>query len=127
MRGVGGYARERSWAPPRGTNLYGANVTILGGGGITEALIELLQPFKSRITVVRNHVQEMRGVDEVVEAAGSDSAVADQLFDELAVACRRVELARRQHRRQAVFIERFQMRTNRRFIAFVPRRSQPFA
>ena len=68
MRGVGGYARERSWAPPRGTNLYGANVTILGGGGITEALIELLQPFKSRITVVRNHVQEMRGVDEVVEA-----------------------------------------------------------
>ncbi len=78
MRGVGGYARERSWAPPRGTNLYGANVTILGGGGITEALIELLQPFKSRITVVRNHVQEMRGVDEVVQAAVDGVPVPDR-------------------------------------------------
>jgi phosphoglycerate dehydrogenase-like enzyme len=68
MRGLGTYARVRNWTAPRGANLFGANVTILGGGGITEALIELLQPFKSRITVVRNHVQEMDGVDEVVEA-----------------------------------------------------------
>jgi phosphoglycerate dehydrogenase-like enzyme len=68
MRGVGAYARARSWSAPRGGNLYGANVTILGGGGITEALIELLQPFKCRITVVRNQVREMGGVDEVVEA-----------------------------------------------------------
>lgn len=36
-------------------------------------------------------------VDDVRESAGSDVAVADQLIGELAVACRRVELARRFH------------------------------
>lgn len=68
MRGIGGYARAASWSKPTGTNLYDANVTILGGGGITEALIGLLTPFDCRITVVRNRVQSMDGVDEVVEA-----------------------------------------------------------
>ena len=68
MRGIGGYARATSWSKPTGTNLSDANVTILGGGGITEALIGLLTPFDCRITVVRNRVQSMDGVDEVVEA-----------------------------------------------------------
>lgn len=36
-------------------------------------------------------------VEAIVEEAGPDSAVADQLVEELAVACRRVELARRFH------------------------------
>ena len=68
MRGVHDYTRATSWSAPRGRNLIGANVTILGGGGITESLVRLLTPFDSRITVVRNRVQEMEGVDEVVEA-----------------------------------------------------------
>lgn len=68
MRNLGAYARADSWSGEKGVNLYGANVTILGGGGITEALIPLLTPFECRITVVRNRVQEMDGVDEVVEA-----------------------------------------------------------
>jgi phosphoglycerate dehydrogenase-like enzyme len=68
MRGIGQYARASSWGQPAGSNLFGANVTILGGGGITEALIGLLRPFDCRVTVVRNRVQEMDGVDEVVEA-----------------------------------------------------------
>jgi phosphoglycerate dehydrogenase-like enzyme len=68
LRGIGAYARSDHWSKPRGTNLVDANVTILGGGGITEALIDLLQPFDCRITVVRNRVQEMDGVDEVVDA-----------------------------------------------------------
>ena len=68
MRGLGTYARASSWGSEQGTNLFGANVTVLGGGGITEALIPLLVPFDCRITVVRNRVQEMDGVDEVVEA-----------------------------------------------------------
>lgn len=68
MRGIGQYARASSWGQPTGSNLFGANVTILGGGGITEALIGLLRPFDCRVTVVRNRVQEMDGVDEVVEA-----------------------------------------------------------
>lgn len=36
-------------------------------------------------------------VDEVLEGAAPDAAVAEQLIGELAVACRRVELARRFH------------------------------
>lgn len=82
MRGVGQYARASGWSKPRGTNLLGANVTILGGGGITESLIRLLTPFDCRITVVRNRVSEMDGVDEVLEAdryidalAGADLVV----------------------------------------------------
>lgn len=68
MRGVHDFARATAWSAPRGRNLIGANVTILGGGGITESLVRLLAPFDCRITVVRNRVQEMDGVDEVVEA-----------------------------------------------------------
>ena len=82
MRGVRQYARATAWSRPHGRNLLGANVTILGGGGITESLIRMLTPFDCRVTVVRNRVQEMDGVDEVVEAdryidalAGADVVV----------------------------------------------------
>ncbi|MCU1360282.1 MAG: D-3-phosphoglycerate dehydrogenase [Ilumatobacteraceae bacterium] len=82
MRGLGTYARSQSWGQPTGSNLLGANVTILGGGGITESLIRLLDPFDCRVTVVRNRVRHMEGVDEVVEAdryidalAGADLVV----------------------------------------------------
>jgi phosphoglycerate dehydrogenase-like enzyme len=68
IRGLGTYARATSWSTPQGRNLYEAQVTILGGGGITEALLRLLRPFDCHITVVRNRVQEMEGADVVVEA-----------------------------------------------------------
>jgi phosphoglycerate dehydrogenase-like enzyme len=82
MRNLGPYARATTWQPPHGRNLLGANVTILGGGGITESLLRLLQPFNCHITVVRNRVGEMDGADEVLEAdryvdalAGADLVV----------------------------------------------------
>jgi phosphoglycerate dehydrogenase-like enzyme len=82
LRGVGHYARSQTWERPQGTNLLGANVTVLGGGGITTSLIRMLTPFDCRITVVRNRVSHMEGVDEVVEAdryidalAGADLVV----------------------------------------------------
>jgi phosphoglycerate dehydrogenase-like enzyme len=68
LRGIGTFARKREWSKPIGTNLIGASVTILGGGGITESLIRLLQPFECHITVVRNRVQQMEGVDDVLES-----------------------------------------------------------
>ncbi len=68
MRGLGTYARASTWSPPHGSNLIGARVTILGGGGITEALLRLLKPFDCHVTVVRNNVQDMDGADSVVEA-----------------------------------------------------------
>ncbi len=67
LRNVGAYARATEWQRPVGRNLVGANVTILGGGGITEHLLRLLAPFDCHVTVVRNRVVEMEGADDVVE------------------------------------------------------------
>ncbi len=77
LRNVANYARATEWSRPHGRNLKGANVTVLGGGGITEELIRLLQPFDCRITVVRNRVAEMEGVDEVLEPDRYVDALAD--------------------------------------------------
>ncbi|MBM46785.1 MAG: hydroxyacid dehydrogenase [Acidimicrobiaceae bacterium] len=66
LRGVASYAQANSWSEPRGKNLFDANVTILGGGGITEHLIPLLRPFDCKITVVRNQLRKMRDVTQVV-------------------------------------------------------------
>jgi phosphoglycerate dehydrogenase-like enzyme len=68
LRGLGTYGRASGWERPRGRNLLGGNVTILGGGGITESLLRLLVPFDCHVTVVRNRVQEMDGADVVVES-----------------------------------------------------------
>ena len=53
--------RAHSWGTPAGTSLYGAPVTILGGGGITEELLRLLQPFGVEATVVRRHAEPLAG------------------------------------------------------------------
>lgn len=68
LRGLVGYSRAVSWSTPLGRNLHGARVTILGGGGIAESLIQLLQPFGCHITVVRSQVRHMDHVDVVLEA-----------------------------------------------------------
>jgi len=72
MRHVAQYARESSWSGPVGRNLLNANVTIVGGGGITESLIRLLTPFGCNITVVRRNVEHIEGADTVV---GNDNLV----------------------------------------------------
>lgn len=68
LRGLGTYGRASRWEGPKGRNLLGARVTVLGGGGITESLLRLLRPFDCHVTVVRNRVQEMDGADVVVES-----------------------------------------------------------
>jgi phosphoglycerate dehydrogenase-like enzyme len=67
MRGLNRYARSSTWSAPHGANLIGARVTILGGGGISQALLRMLKPFDCHVTVVRNTVQDMDGADVVVE------------------------------------------------------------
>jgi phosphoglycerate dehydrogenase-like enzyme len=68
LRGLSTYGRATTWKGPRGRNLLGATVTVLGGGGITESLLRLLQPFDCHVTVVRNRVQDMEGADVVIES-----------------------------------------------------------
>ena len=87
VRGLARYARTTHWDKPRGRNLLEARVTILGGGGITEVLLELLRPFGCHTTVVRNHVQHMDGVDVVLESERLTDALpgADVVFLALAL------------------------------------------
>jgi len=59
-------ARARSWGQRVGTSLYGMEVTILGGGGITEELLRLLEPFGTAATVVRRQPLPMAGARRVV-------------------------------------------------------------
>lgn len=76
LRNVAHYARERSWIKVPGANLYDANVSILGGGGVARALIDLLQPFRARITVIRRQEDvEMEGVQRVVSVEHLDEAL----------------------------------------------------
>ena len=56
----------RTWGVPSGTSLYDQPVTILGGGGITAALLELLQPFRVRATVVRRRPDPVAGAHRTV-------------------------------------------------------------
>ncbi len=67
LRNIHGYAKAETWSAQTGRNLLGARVTIVGGGGIAQSLIRLLQPFRCHITVVRSNVQHMDGVDDVVD------------------------------------------------------------
>lgn len=68
LRGLHTYATATGWTEQGGRNLLGGRVTIVGGGGIAESLIRLLQPFGCHVTVVRPNVQHMDGVDDVVDA-----------------------------------------------------------
>jgi phosphoglycerate dehydrogenase-like enzyme len=75
LRGLGEYGRSSTWLPPHGTNLLGAKVVILGGGGITESFLRLLQPFGADVTVVRRHPEGIPGADRVVDVGQLDEAL----------------------------------------------------
>lgn len=62
-------ARARTWGKPSGTSLLGGKVTIVGGGGITESLIRLLQPFGVETTVVRRTAEPVEGATRTVTTA----------------------------------------------------------
>ncbi|SRR5581483_4154603 len=72
LRGLGAYARATSWSAPQGTNLLGAKVVVLGGGGITTSLLRLLAPFGADVTVVRRHASAMDGAAQVVTVDALD-------------------------------------------------------
>ncbi len=76
LRSLGTYVRSTTWLGEAGRNLIGGKVTILGGGGIACALVRMLKPFDCHITVVRNRIEEMEGVDEVLAAERYVDALA---------------------------------------------------
>jgi phosphoglycerate dehydrogenase-like enzyme len=68
-------ARARAWGDQAGLRLAGAPVTIVGAGGITDALLRLLAPFGVDVTVVRRRVAPVAGAASVVGADELDAAL----------------------------------------------------
>lgn len=66
FRHVIGYSRVDHWSVDHGRYLLGANLVIVGGGGITQSLVRMLGGFNTHITVVRRHPEPIDGVDRVV-------------------------------------------------------------
>lgn len=66
LRELPARARARSWTEQGGRTLYDASVLVLGAGGITSALLELLSPFRCSTTVVRRSGADLAGADRTV-------------------------------------------------------------
>jgi phosphoglycerate dehydrogenase-like enzyme len=84
---IKGFSRATGWTAQAGDDLLGRRVAIFGGGGITEVLVDLLQPFGGHITVVRRHPAPMTGADQVVGWADREAVLrgADVVFLALAL------------------------------------------
>lgn len=71
-------ARATSWAKRQeGLSLYGANVVIVGAGGIALEFIDLLAPFRVRVTVVRRRAEAVTGADRTITTDELDGALAE--------------------------------------------------
>jgi phosphoglycerate dehydrogenase-like enzyme len=68
MRSLPAYARERSWKEQPARSLLGADVTIIGGGGIATALTAMLAPFDCPVTVVRRGPGAAPGAARTVQS-----------------------------------------------------------
>jgi phosphoglycerate dehydrogenase-like enzyme len=79
VRGLGRYARARTWAPEDDRLLEGSTVAIIGAGGIGRALIELLQPHDVEIVAVTRRGLDIEGADRTlsVEHLGEVWGTAD--------------------------------------------------
>jgi phosphoglycerate dehydrogenase-like enzyme len=66
----------RSWGKPAGISLYDQPVTILGGGGITASLLDLLAPLRVSATVVRHRPDPVPGAARTVVQADLHDALA---------------------------------------------------
>jgi phosphoglycerate dehydrogenase-like enzyme len=86
LRGLTARARAREWGEQGGIRLAGAGVTILGGGGITEAFLRLLAPFGVEATVVRRPPAPVPGAAHVVGHDELHDALAGATLVVLALA-----------------------------------------
>src|SRR5689334_6650263 len=76
LRALPERARARSWGQPAAQTLFDQPVTIVGGGGITVALLRLLEPFRARVTVVRRRAEPVPGALRTVPPSQLPEALA---------------------------------------------------
>ena len=79
-------ARATSWGEQAAATLYDADVVVLGGGGITSALLSLLAPFRCRTTVVRRSPAPVPGAARTVGPDRLDEVLAGARVVVLALA-----------------------------------------
>jgi phosphoglycerate dehydrogenase-like enzyme len=70
-------AHAHTWQKAVCRDLYGSSVALLGGGGITHRLLELMTPFGATVNVVRRHPQEMPGASRVVGVDTLDEVLGE--------------------------------------------------
>lgn len=58
--------KATTWGRKFAGSLYDADVLVFGGGGITEELLKLLAPFRSKVTVVRKRRIDLPGAYKTV-------------------------------------------------------------
>lgn len=76
MRQLPMRARATSWGPKGGRSLYGANVLLLGAGGIALEFIDLMRPFDVSVTVGRRTAETpVPGADRTVDLDGFRAAI----------------------------------------------------
>jgi phosphoglycerate dehydrogenase-like enzyme len=75
LRDLPARVQATSWGEPSGRSLFGGKVTILGGGGITTALVDLLRPLKVELTVVRRSGKSLPWVHRVLPATRIDESL----------------------------------------------------
>ena len=78
--------RAHSWGSQGGTSLYDEQVTILGAGGITGALLAHLAPFRVHTTVVRRSPDPLPGASRTLPLAQLHDALAGSVVIFLALA-----------------------------------------
>ena len=70
------FAAADSWCEESGRNLFRTRITVLGGGGITQSLMRLLEPWGCRVTVVRRSAEPFEGAVRTMTLASVHEAVA---------------------------------------------------
>jgi len=86
LRSLRQRVEARTWGRPAGDSLYDEPVTILGGGGITAKLLELLAPFRVNATVVRRSPDPVPGARQTLSVAMLPAALSDARVVFLALA-----------------------------------------
>ncbi|MGV9769439.1 D-isomer specific 2-hydroxyacid dehydrogenase family protein [Microbacterium sp. NPDC003461] len=77
LRSLQHRARARTWGSPVGKTLYGANVLIVGAGGIAQEFAALLAPFGVRITVCRRSAAPVGFAEKTIAQHELREHVAD--------------------------------------------------
>src|SRR4051794_33545733 len=85
LRRLPTHARATSWGEQGATTLYDADVVVLGAGGITQALLGLLAPYRTNVTVVRRSSDRVPGAARTVSVAQLDEVLPDALLVILAL------------------------------------------